>query len=96
MPGECKNCGNELAQVCMQCHACMGCTNPDVQHDRITALEEAVKVLADVIVENRKQREYERINKLCPGGCVSARLEQAAVRVLNNEIAAEAVRKAGG
>ena len=64
--------------------------------ERITALEEALRVLADVIVENRKQREYERINKLCPGGCVSARLEQAAVRVLNNEIAAEAVRKAGG
>lgn len=58
-------------------------------------LREAVKVLATVIVESRKQREYERINNLCPGGCVADSLEQAAVKVLANPIAAAAVREAG-
>lgn len=62
---------------------------------RIAALEAAVTVMATVIVESRKQREYERINNLCPGGCVADSLEQAAVKVLANPIAAAAVREAG-
>ena len=53
MGSDCKNCGNELTSVCMQCHACMGCKDPTSQAERISALEsterelrEAVNVLA--------------------------------------------------
>ena len=86
MAGECKNCGNELASVCMQCHACMGCTNPDVQQDRITALEEALRVLADECYAWRTHTE----ENYYTNALRSAKNTDA------NPIAAEAVRKAGG
>ena len=97
MPGECKNCGNELSQVCMQCHACMGCTNPDVQHDRITQLDEALRVLATEVdawrylADGAEDSSWSTAWRDCGDDCSDAEEKTNA-----NPIASEAVRRAGG
>ena len=78
MGSECKNCGNELASVCMQCHACMGCKEPTSQAARIAELEAAVKALGDCIKAT----------------CKRHKMEVATLAILNNPIAAAAVREA--
>lgn len=61
---------------------------------RIAEIESAVKLMAECLEQMRVQREYERINKLCPGGCVSDGLEQAAAKVLGNPTAKAAIQAA--
>lgn len=60
---------------------------------QLAAEREAVRVLGQVVIAARNQRNYEAKNNIVPGGCVSATLEQCAVHVLNNPIAAAAVKE---
>ncbi len=57
---------------------------------------EAVVVLAEGIKAVRLQRTHEYEKGLVPGGDVLPIMEQACRNILNNPIAASAVKKAGG
>ncbi len=68
------------------------------QRDRITALEEALRVLAKAgraanVISKCAQHKY---GTYVVTGADVARCDEAIVAIESNEIAAEAVRKAGG
>jgi len=74
------------------------------QADRIVALEEAVRVLATMVYEwelacglsDAWQRNGLILNRMANGTRMSNGFDDAVRGRMNNQIAAEAVRKAGG
>lgn len=60
--------------------------------ENIRKLRDAVRVLGKAFIEVRKQRTYEFENDIVPGGAVSLSMEQACRNVMNNPIAAAAVK----